>query len=305
MNIDRLMLLREVAERGSIAAAAASSSLTPSAVSQQLKILGREAGVTLLERRGRGVRLTDAGRTLVERADDVFAALDRAQAEMDAYRATPRGRVRVALFPSGAAMLLPQLLARAEAAGVAVDGRDIDEPASHAPALLADFDVVVVHRDERDTAPWSPRHEAVMLMREPLEVVLPPGHRLAEAQRVALAELAEEPWIGVRDGLMVDDVLRSLAAVAGVTPKVLQRVDDFRVTEELVWAGFGVALMPRYVQTVRSLPRKPLTGIRVARRIEAVTRIGARSRPAVDKVLEILEATASAIAESAGPTHSR
>ncbi|MDH6194053.1 DNA-binding transcriptional LysR family regulator [Mycobacterium frederiksbergense] len=299
MNVERLMLLRHVAERGSIAAAAASSSLTPSAVSQQLKLLARETGVVLLERRGRGVRLTDAGYALVECADDVLAALDRAQAEMDAYRETPRGKVRVALFPTGAAMFLPQLLARTAQVGVAVDGRDIDEPASHAPALLADFDVVVVHRDERDSAPWGPRYEAVTLMREPLEVVLPPGHRLARAQRIALAELAEEPWIGVRDGLMVDDVLRSLATVAGVTPQVCQRVDDFRVTEELVWAGFGVALMPRYVRTVRPLPRKSLTGIRVARRIEAVSRTGARSRPAVDAVIGILEDIATSISMSA------
>ena len=293
------MLLRHVAERGSIAAAAASSSLTPSAVSQQLKLLARETGVVLLERSGRGVRLTDAGRALVECADDVFAALDRAQAEMDAYRETPRGKVRVALFPSGAAMFLPELLSRATQVGVAVDGRDIDEPASHAPALLADFDVVVIHRDERGSAPWGPRYEAVTLMREPLEVVLPPAHRLADADRVDLKELADEPWIGVRDGLMVDDVLRSLATVAGVTPQVGQRVDDFRVTEELVWAGFGVALMPRYVRTVRPLPRKSLTGICVARRIEAVTRAGARSRPAVDAIVGILGDIATAISEDA------
>src|ERR1700712_2685503 len=176
MDVERLRLLRELAERGTVAAAARAMSLTPSAVSQQLKILQREAGVALLEPDGRRVRLTDAGRVLVTRADDVLAALDRAQAEMDAYRGTPRGTVRVAMFPSGAAMLLAGLITRAAAIGVDVLGRDLDQPAANAPALLADFDVVVVHRDERDTAELSPRVDTTILLREPLDLLLPPHH---------------------------------------------------------------------------------------------------------------------------------
>jgi DNA-binding transcriptional LysR family regulator len=288
MDIQRLRLLRELAERGTVHAAADAMSLTPSAVSQQLKILQREAGVALLEPDGRRVRLTEAGRILVARTDDVLAALDRAQAEMQAYRSTPRGTVRVAIFPSGAAMLLAGLVTRAAAIGVDVAGRDIDQPAANAPGLLADFDVVVVHRDERDTAPWSPRIEATVLLREPLDVLLPPDHRLTSRNRVPLRELADEPWIGVEGGLMVDDVLRSLATIAGVTPRIVQRVNDFRVVEELVLAGVGVALLPRYVLVARDLVRKPLGGIRVARRIEAVTRAGATSRPAVRAVIDIL-----------------
>lgn len=249
----------------------------------------------LLERVGRRVRLTDAGRALVARADEVLAALDRARADMDAYRHTPRGTVRVAMFPSGAAMLLAGLLTGAARLGVAVEGRDVDEPASHAPALLADFEVVVVHRDERDTAPWGPRYEAVVLMREPLEVMLPPGHRLAGAERVGLAELADDPWIGVQDGLMVDDVLRSLAVLTGVVPRVVQRVNDFRVMEELVRAGHGVALMPRFVRVAHRLPRKPLAGVRVARRIEAVTRAGAAANPSVAAVLALLSQVAGQV----------
>lgn len=288
MDIGRLRLLRELAERGTVHATAEAVSLTPSAVSQQLKILQREAGVPLLEPAGRRVRLTDAGRVLVARTDDVLAALDRARAEMDAYRTTPRGTVRVAMFPSGAAMLLSGLIIRAAAMGVDVEGRDIDRPAADAPAQLADFDVVVVHRDERDTAPWDARIDATVLLREPLEILLPPGHRLCTRTRVPLRDLAGEPWIGVEGGLMVDDVLRSLATVSGVQPRIIQRVNDFRVVEELVTAGVGVALLPRYVRTARDVVRKPLSGIRIARRIEAVTRAGAASRPAVGAVVDIL-----------------
>jgi DNA-binding transcriptional LysR family regulator len=292
MDVERLRLLRELAERGTVHAAAEAMSLTPSAVSQQLKILQREAGVALLEPDGRRVRLTDAGRILVARTDEVLAALDRAHADMDAYRTTPRGTVRVAMFPSGAAMLLAGLITRAAAIGVEVLGRDIDEPAVNAPAQLADFDVVVVHRDERDAAQWGPRIEATLLLREPLEILLPEHHRLATRKRVPLRELADEPWIGVEWGLMVDDVLRSLAAISGVQPRIVQRVNDFRVVEELVMAGVGVALLPRYVLTTRDLIRKPLSGVRIARRIEAVTRAGATTRPAVAAVISILKTVA-------------
>ncbi|GAY18756.1 LysR family transcriptional regulator [Mycobacterium sp. shizuoka-1] len=288
----RLRLLRELSERGTVHAVAEAMSLTPSAVSQQLKILRREAGVLLLEPDGRRVRLTDAGRTLVARVDEILAALDRAQADMDAYRSTPRGTVRVAMFPSGAAMLLAGLITRAADVGVAVLGRDIDQPAVNAPAQLADFDIVVVHRDERDISPWGPRIEATPLLREPLEILLPQNHRLADAKRITLRELADEPWIGVEGGLMVDDVLRSLATVAGVQPRIVQRVNDFRVVEEMVAAGIGIALLPRYVHTTRALIRKPLNGVRIARRIEAVTRAGAAARPAVAQVIEILETLA-------------
>lgn len=288
MDVERLRLLRELAERGTVHAAALAMSLTPSAVSQQLKILQREAGVSLLEPDGRRVRLTDAGRVLVARTDEVLAALDRARADMEGYRTTPRGSVRVAMFPSGAAMLLAGLITRAAAIGVEVLGRDLDQPAANAPALLADFDVVVVHRDDRDTSSLSPRVDTTVLLREPFDVLLPPRHRLAGRPKVALRELADESWIGVEGGLVVDDVLRSLGAVSGVQPRIVQRVNDFRVVEELVLAGVGIALMPRYVLVARDLVRAPLGGVRAARRIEAVTRTGAATRPAVAAVVELL-----------------
>lgn len=291
-------MLRELADHGTVAAVAQVLSMTPSAVSQQLKILQREAGVTLIEPDGRRVRLTDAGQVLVGHADAVLAALDRARAEMDAYRSTPRGTVSVSFFPSGAAMLLAPLILRAAEQGVQVLGRDIDVPAARAPAQLADFDVVVVHRDERDASPWGPRFEATELLREPLDVVLPPGHHLAGRDQVRLTDLAEECWIGVEGGLMVDDVLNSVTILSGIRPRIIQRINDFRVVEELVHAGTGIALMPRYVRLARALVRLPITDISVARRVEAVTRAGAVARPAVAVVLDQLGAVATEISSA-------
>ncbi|MFN6551978.1 LysR family transcriptional regulator [Mycolicibacterium septicum] len=298
MDAGRLRMLRELADHGTVAAVAQVLSMTPSAVSQQLKILQREAGVTLIEPDGRRVRLTDAGQVLVGHADAVLAALDRARAEMDAYRSTPRGTVTVSFFPSGAAMLLAPLIVRAAELGVQVLGRDIDVPASRAPAQLADFDVVVVHRDERDASPWGPRFEATDLLREPLDVVLPPGHPLAGRGQVRLTDLADERWIGVEGGLMVDDVLNSITILSGLQPRITQRINDFRVVEELVHAGTGIALMPRYVRLARELVRLPITDISVARRVEAVTRAGASARPAVAVVLDVLVGVAAEISSA-------
>jgi DNA-binding transcriptional LysR family regulator len=289
-------MLRELADHGTVAAVAEVLSMTPSAVSQQLKTLQREAGVALIEPEGRRVRLTDAGRVLVGHADTVLAALDCARAEMDAYRTTPRGEVKVSFFPSGAAMLLAPLIVRARERGVQVVGRDVDVPASRAPQQLTDVDVVVVHCDERDPAEWGPRFRSTVLLREPLDVVLPPAHRLADRDRVQLADLADEHWIGVEGGLMVDDVLSSIATLTGVHPMITQRVNDFRIMEELVAAGIGIALMPRHVLLARDLVRVPIADIRIARRIEAVTRAGARARPAVAVVLDELRAIAAAVA---------
>lgn len=295
MDVERLRIVRELSDRGTVAATAAALSLTPSAVSQQLKILAREAGVPILEPDGRRLRLTDAGRALVLRADDVLAALDRAAAEMASYAGSPRGRVRVAMFPSGAALLLPGVLAALADLGVEVEANDVDEPASEVPRLLADYDVVVTHRDERAPALVSPRVRYEPFLREPIDLVLGPGHPLAERTEVALADLADENWISVRGGFPVDDVLQSVAAATGVQPRVIQRINDFRVIEELVRAGLGVALMPRYVPTHRDVVSKRLTGVRAARIYELATRPAAVDRPAVAAVLAAIRSQAAVV----------
>ena len=298
MDTLRLRMLRELADHGTVAAVADVLSMTPSAVSQQLKTLQREAGVTLLEPVGRRLRLTDAGQVLVEHAERVLAALDRAQADMDSYRTTARGQVTVSFFPSGAAMLLAPLIVNTRVRGVEVIGRDVDAPAARAPQQLADVDVVVVHRDERDTTAWGPRFTSTVLLREPLDVLLPPQHPLADNARLQLSELVDQDWIGVEGGLMVDDVFKSIATLTGVAPRITQRVNDFRVLEELVQAGIGIALMPRYVMLARDLVRRPIEDIKLARRIEAVTRAGAASRPAIALVLAELHAIADLVGGS-------
>ncbi|GAA0509792.1 LysR family transcriptional regulator [Saccharopolyspora thermophila] len=298
MDVRRLRFLRELADRGTVTAVAKALSYTPSAVSQQLRALQAEVGVQLTEPAGRGLRLTDAGRALAARADEVLAAIDRAEAELDSYRSTPRGVVRVAIFPSGAFLLLPGLLRRMGAhPEVRLECRDVDMTPAQVPGLTADFDLVVTHRDDQAPPFDGERMAITPLLREPLDVALPLGHPLAAQERVEPAELVEEPWLSVDVGFPVDDVLRSLAVRTGVRPRVVQRINDFRVTEALVADGHGVALLPRYSANRRSVALRPLGGVRAGRNIEVVSRRGATERPAVQLVLDELIAEASRIVE--------
>jgi DNA-binding transcriptional LysR family regulator len=304
MDVQRLRVLRELADRGSVTAVAAALSFTPSAISQQLKTLAEEVGMPLTEPAGRGLRLTDAGRALVVEAEAVLAALARADAAVDRLRTTPHGHVRMALFPSAARMMLPGLLRGLDGTPeVDLQCRDVDMAPSEVPALTADFDIVVAHRDETAPAPapdLTARWQVVPLLREPLDVVLPPGHPFARRRRLRLDELAGESWIGVEAGWPVDDVLRSLAVRTGAHPRIVQRINDFSVTEELVAAGRGIALLPRYSTDDRGgrrLVRRPLAGVRAARLVEAVLRTSVAQRPAVRTVLQALRAEAAAVVD--------
>ncbi|MFC9965356.1 LysR family transcriptional regulator [Nocardia ignorata] len=292
-SVDRLRILRELAERGTVAAVAEALSMTPSAVSQQLKVLAREAGVALLEPDGRRVRLTDAGQALVLRADDVLAAMERAVAEMAHYRGSPRGQVRVASFPSGAALLLPPVLTALVDSGVELVAGDEDLPPSEAWKLLADYDIVLTHRDERAPSLAGPRLAARVLMREPIDVVVAADHPLAERDSVRPEELADETWVSVRGGFPVDDVLNSIATVTGVRPRIAQRLNEFRVIETVVASGYGVALMPRFAVAHPDLTVLRLDGVRAARVYEIVTRPQAHRRPAIATVLAAFETAAA------------
>ncbi len=116
LDVRRMRVLREVAACGSFSAAAESLAYTQSAVSQQIAALEREAGTTLVERGARGVRMTDAGRALVEHADVILARLDDAEAELEAISGLRSGRIRVVAFPSAGATLIPPAIARFRAA---------------------------------------------------------------------------------------------------------------------------------------------------------------------------------------------
>ncbi len=300
MDATHLATLRAVRDRGGVTAAAGALHLTPSAVSQQLRALRRDAGVDLLEHVGRGVRLTAAGAALADAALDVEVALVRAQAACDAFLASPAGVVRVAAFQSAAELLLPGLLTRVLGLpGVAVEVGDEDVPLDAFAALTADFDIVVAHRPEGTDA-WPPSVMVVPLLQEPLDVALPVGHPLAGRERLRPEDLVDEPWIAVREGFPLAAVVDAVAARAGASPRIVLRINDFRVVEALVAAGHGISLLPRFTAAhprERGFRLVPLDGFSASRRTDALLRPDHAARAVVQRVLEELRAEARTVEE--------
>ncbi|MEL4319154.1 LysR family transcriptional regulator [Leifsonia sp. YIM 134122] len=299
MDVRRLDLLRELAERGSVTAVAHATHRTPSAVSQQLKVLEREAGMPLTERSGRGIQLTGAGIALARSATDVAVALERATAVWDEFRNHPSGEVRLATFPSAGQVLLPGVLADvALIPGLVVHCADGDAELLDFPSLTADYDIVLAH-SLRGTRAWGGRGlRAVPLMIEPLDIAIPPDHRLAGRSYLTPSDVIDEPWIGVPVGFPFERILHDIEQVAGHRATVFQRISDLRMVESFVAAGLGISLIPRYTSGGIDPSRvilKPLRGVDAERDIVALLRPDVAERLAVRTVVDILRTRAAEI----------
>ncbi|MDP9737976.1 LysR family transcriptional regulator [Curtobacterium sp. 260] len=297
-DIALLPVLRELAERGTVTAVAAATHRTPSAVSQQLRTLQRQAGVPLVERVGRGVRLTADGRALADMATGVATALATVESAWSEHLSGVSGTVDLAVFPSAAELLLPGLLTRMrEHPGIVLELSDVDVSEGEFAPLTADHDVVIGHRPDGARRPDG-AVETVALLREPLDVALPLDHPLADRERVGIEDVVDETWIGVPEDYPIDRVLIAMAAASDTPPSVAFRTIHLPVIENLVAAGHGIALVPRYTSGTRAAGRfrlATLADVRAGRRIEALTRPDRAVRPAVRTVLEALVAEARAV----------
>jgi len=293
MDVRRLELLRELAERGSVTAVAEATHRTPSAVSQQLKQLEREAGVPLTERRGRGIALTGAGRELARTAADVATAIERAEALWDDYVGTPRGEVTVLVFQTAGRMLVPGMLhAVAGTPGLVVRCTDPAVETADYATLTPDYDIVLTD-SEGIRADWDERRVLVVpLMREPLDIAMPEGHRLARRRSVSPADLVGEDWIGVPEDQPFDVLLRQIEAANGTPAHIVQRFQDNSIVEAMVAAGHGIAILPRFTTSTNGtgLVLRPLTGVRATRVISALLRPDRAERQSVRLVVDALRA---------------
>ncbi len=303
MDARHLAVLREVAEHGSVTEAARVLHLTPSAVSQQLKTLEAVAGTPLIERVGRGIRVTPAGHELAKAAVDVAVAIERAAATCARYAAQPVGTVRVAAFQSAGQMLFPGLLsAIADDDGVIVECGEQDVAQSQFAPLTSEYDIVIAHRPDRSYA-WAVTAElrVVPLLREPMDIALPAGHPLAGKATLRPSDLAGERWITVQDGFPIADIVHAIANKSGAPLQVAHRINDFHVTETLVAAGHGIALLPRYTANPRDGTRfvlRPIDDVPASREIDALLRPDRYERIIVRNVLQALQAAAAAIIDS-------
>ncbi|MCX5010165.1 LysR substrate-binding domain-containing protein [Streptomyces sp. NBC_00555] len=287
LDVRRLRLLRELARRGTIAAVAEALAFSPSAVSQQLAVLEREAGLPLLERTGRRVRLTPAGQHLVGHAEAVLERLEQAESDLAEARGGLAGALRIGAFPTATRAIVPAALtalARRHP-GIEPMVRETD-PAAVAHALRSgDLDVALVHAYDFVPAAQEPGLATEPLCGEAMYLAAPaagfPEPPPGDDQNAVLRAHAEDPWITATPGTLCHAMTVRACQAAGFSPRVRHQVDEFATVLALVAAGQGVAVVPQLGVTGPAGPAVRLTRLRMQRRTNLAFRSGAGAHPAV------------------------
>jgi DNA-binding transcriptional LysR family regulator len=300
IEVRRLRVLRELADHGTVAAAAQALHLTPSAVSQQLAALGRETGVALVEQNGRRLKLTDAAHVLLEHAHLVFAELEQAEADLAAYVGGRLSTLRIGAFGSGLAGLVAPVARtlRAASPSVAVHAVEAEERACFTALAAGELDIAISVEFPGAPQPGGPRFHRRSLLTDVLDVALPPDHPLAGRTSIELERLAGAEWALGNPGTSCYEVVVAACATVGFTPRAAHHSTDWHAIGALVAAGGVVALVPRLARermpaSVRLLP---VTGTTPARYVFAATRRGAEKSPTVADALGLLEERANAVA---------
>ncbi|MGS2615830.1 LysR family transcriptional regulator [Micromonospora sp. LZ34] len=296
LDVRRMQVLRAVVEHGSVSAAARELGYTPSAVSQQLAVLEREAGAVLLERSGRGVRATEAGRLLSDHAAVIGEQVAQAQTALADLRAGRTGRVVVRYFATaGASLVAPAVAAlRRDLPGVRVQLR-LTGPEDPLPLVRdgrADLALVVRPAD----APPVDGIRFVHLRDDTYRAVLPAGHPLAARPVLRLADLAGEAWVGSEWPGPCRDAVTAACAAAGFSPRVVVESEDYPTAQGFVAAGLGVSLVPEtgLGAPVPGTVVRPVEDPRPVRRIWAAVRRSAPATAALRGMLDALRQAADA-----------
>jgi molybdate transport repressor ModE-like protein len=301
LDVRRMRVLREVAAQGSFSAAAEALNFTQSAVSQHIAALEREAGTQLVERGRRGVRLTDAGQVLVGHAEAILARIDSAEEELAALAGLRGGRLRLISFQSGGATLAPRAVAafheRYPQVELSMQEAEPDEACTRLRAAEVDLALVYDHPSVPDLI--GPDIELTHLVDDGYEVIVPADHALARRRRLALEDLAEEPWIASSSTGGCRLIMEGLCQDCGFQPKVAFESDEVGAVQALVAAGMGVTLLPRLALTavhpgvvVRTLTDTPM------RRVWAARLEGAYPSPASDAMVLTLQGVAAEFDET-------
>jgi len=301
LDLQTVRVVRRVAEHGSLTAAAESLGYSQPAVSQQLKRFEERTGIALVERVGRGIRLTQSGRVLARHANAVATALEAAAGELAEIRGLRAGRVRLVAFPSASATLVPRLIAALATRhpGVSVTYVEAEPPEAVAAvrADRADLAITFSYPGDRDDPHRASARglDVRSYGEEPMQLVLPAGHAAAASDVVDLAALRDASWIAgcprCRGHLL------ELADAAGFTPRIAFETDNFVAVEGMVAQGLGVALLPSLA--LDASPRHPgvvsrPTAAADVRSLHLVTARGADRVPALGAALDLLASLAAA-----------
>ncbi len=303
LNLDRLRALHAVSAHGSIIAAAERLNVTTSAVSQQLAKLEMETGQTLLERHGRGVRLTDAATALVLRTQRVLSLLEEAEAELESTDSAVAGRIIMAAFATAARGLAPQAIAslRKKYPQLAITFHE-QEPGESIPKLVRrDVDLIVINDWENAPLALPEGLTKAPLFDDIADIALPPGHRLAQAKSVKLSQLAGEEWIAWPGGSICHDFLLHTLRKAGHEPQVTHTAGEYATQLALVAAGLGACILPRLGRGsipagVSVVPTEPA----LRRHVYAAWRTQTTRKSAIRAAVEELQTAGKTLAGAAG-----
>ena len=293
----RLQTLRVLYEKGTVTAAAQALHLTPSTVSQQLRLLSRELDLALLEPHGRRVRLTPAAHALLGHADELYAAWERARADLAAHHEGIAGGLKYCGVSSAIAGLVAPAAARLRDDWPQITVTISEEESEDCSSLLlaGQADIAVLIPTSGGPPPSDPRFGQQPLLDEPQDLLVPAAHPLAQRRGAELAEAADEAWIAAPGRPDQYQLLQVACAAAGFTPRVTQQAKEWFAVSALVAAGFGVCLIPRLVPLPpdHAVVRVPLRGDNIpSRRIITCTRRGSDRQPAIARGLDALRRAA-------------
>ena len=238
LDVDRLRVLAAVARTGSVTAAARELHYSQPSISHHLARLEAETGAALLQRVGRGIRLTEAGRILAERAHEILGRLDSAENELAAHVGLNAGRVRVATFASAMLVLIPRVVDLLAAAhpGLELDLTDTHPPEAMQMLRSGAVDIALTYRYDDDEEPGDVRQ--VPLLTDPTCLITTAGD-----PRHSVIGHRDSGWITgcqrVREGLL------AACARQGFVPRITASTDDITAIQTLVASGLGVALIPQ------------------------------------------------------------
>lgn len=301
LNIHRLRILREVAARGTLTAAADALYLTCPAVSHQMTSLEREVGVPLFERTPRSLKLTEAGRRLVRHAETILADCEAALAEVLSFADTVASTVTVSILETTANPGLMVLRERARHPALKVVLVSMNQVDALAALRTGEIDVALA--EDWDCLPVPSREgtSRLDLLTEDYQVVLPRSHPLAGEESLLLQDLADEPWCITREhGFR--EALEQTMRTAGFTPNVVLRSINSRALVLSAEIGLGVAVIPMSTDTRGAdVALVPLAEPALTRQVFALTRSGSETSPPIRAVLETLQETAVTVDDEAVP----
>jgi DNA-binding transcriptional LysR family regulator len=295
LNLERLRTLHAVSTTGSVRGAAEALHVTTSAVSQQLSRLEREVGQRLLERRGRGIRLTDVGALLAEHAGRLLRQVELVETDLADHRGAVTGTLSAAAFATAARGLLPPVLRTLRERHPTLSARlvELEPPEAIAQLRHADVDIAVVQDWPEQPLTVPDGISCAPLLEDVLDVALPVRHPFADRTSVTLDELRDEDWVGWPSDEICHGWLENTLRRNGIERCVTHTASEHSTQLAVVAAGLGAALIPRLGRGptpdgVRFVPLLPAP----RRRVFALWRDSSANRPACRAALRALRDTA-------------